>query len=325
MSRGSGARERAILDELRSGPLLEHELQWRVAQPADLEPDSTASDCGPELQPLRIKQTVFSAFRRALRNLEEGGKIVARSLGKVRDDSTLLRWFPFHTQSVALRDLRHRVLPYFLKFLDAHHPQFPSGQTEAHAFGLIDDDVKGHLWRRWMDSVVPELNRLMTHNPGHYLDCIGLSARGIQLFRPSPTLGTLVLSKTHWSIDVHQSLPRIAERLSGSAPAALMDFIRDAWAAANADHIAYKSRLYGGLNVTGHCELKTDAIHYMYMDPHLTPLFESFRDFPVHTGPGFLIRNDRNVGRFIHRLFSNRVFDEVKEFSLSVPAPQARP
>lgn len=273
MSKGFGARQRAILARLGDEPTTSCRLRWELAE---AEPERAFEGRAAKgwLRDGRIRGAFNSSHARALNRLEAEGAIRVTPR-KLQSLDELIAHFPFKTLRLDLHDLRLRLLPLLQKVkldpLMKGYRDYSEPERERHLIEQLRQDESPEL-RRLVRSW-PELEqRLLSHmakldDSKARRHWVQLLAKCEEFLRPkrhircSTSLGVLIAR---------------CEEQGGPDPDGLLAAVRAGYDAClpreQRDHTALKNQLYRYVHlgdresVTLHKEV---AYELMRLEPQL--------------------------------------------------------
>lgn len=172
MARGLGSLQLKVLAALNAGAVQRNKLCWELAAEARL----ILGDSLPSAW--------YSAFGRAIETLDvrDGRGLVRRRKRRLTSFEEVCRWYPFKTRSVAIRDLRMKLLPAVGEVAGY---EFNDADNEIHRLRQLReaDPTSANALRDEWRALRSRLVRLATHLSDIEVDiAVSLLGRGDQLF-----------------------------------------------------------------------------------------------------------------------------------------------
>lgn len=142
MSSGPGALQKQILSSLPKYPAFAYQRQvlWNLSVTRN-EIKTTGQIC-PYIESGAIHKSFQESFRRAVKGLAESGRIILEQK-KATTINEAFDYFPYHTSSLEIHQLRKKLLPLIARYIIDESPRcFGHSKIEAELLSRIQDTKK---------------------------------------------------------------------------------------------------------------------------------------------------------------------------------------
>lgn len=289
MSRGLGALQKVILDELQTGERQFNQLCWTTAARVD------AADVAG------LPRSFYASFQRGVSQLEARG-IVSTTQRKLIDLTEVSNYYPYRPRERAILEMRKRLLPQIANYVERRPSKvkFDYADTERRHVKLLTPERLQAARETWNDVEDRTLIRMSSAKHEHRANMCLLVAKGREVF------GLLrgELATTLWSyVNVlHSSFPdlRLEETYWNLFP-------RDVLAP-----LFLKTRLYPAISAgnSGASEVQRDFKEFLFKYDA-----DFLRSLPGHIEPSgrrrgtlAVLYDGRRFSSLLNRLVNRDVF-----------------